>query len=427
VRGGRYIVGLDIGTTKVCAAVGRAEGRKAEDIACGVAPSGGMRKGAVVDMDAAAESIRAAVKEAESLSGLSIKAAYVGIGGDHIQCIRSFGAVGVKGKRVRDKDIDRAVDSASTVYLPLDREVVHIVPSDFVIDGQDGIMRPAGMSGVRLEVKVSIITASHSAVENLTGCCEKAGVKAVGMVLGPLAASKAALGPEELETGAVLIDIGGETTSIAVFKEGRLKHAGGIPVGGSHLTNDIAIGLRVSQREAERLKRAYGLAVLPEGAKETGAESPRGGTATPQWATSPRGGTATPQWATSPRDIVETSGINGEQRMVPLSHIAGIIRPRCMEIFELLRNEIKDWMLYTAVLAGGTSQVRGMERVAEAVLGMPARTAAPMHPTAHGLVLYGAEAESRDCIRRDIIGRVLGRWKNISVIKGSLRYLTTKI
>ncbi len=411
---GRYIVGLDIGTTKVCAAVGRAEGRKAENIACGVAPSSGIRKGVVVDMDAAAESIRAAVKEAESLSGLSIKAAYVGVGGDHIQCIRSFGAVGVKGKRVRDKDIDRAVGSASTVYLPLDREVVHIVPSDFVIDGLAGIVRPAGMSGVRLEVNVSIITASHSAVENLTGCCEKAGVKAVGMALGPLAASKAALGPEELETGAVLIDIGGETTAIAVFKEGRLKHAGGIPVGGSHLTNDIAIGLRVSHSEAERLKRAYGSAIAPKDGKETGA-------------TSPRGGTATPQGATSPRDIVETSGINGEQRRVPLSHIAGIIRPRCMEIFELLRDEIKDWMLYTAVLAGGTSQVRGIESVAEAVLGMPARTTATAHPTAHGLVLYGAEAESRDCVRRDILGRVLGKWKDIPVIKGSLRYLTTKI
>ncbi|MDP2167233.1 MAG: cell division protein FtsA [Thermodesulfovibrionales bacterium] len=412
-----YIVGLDIGTTKVCAIVGRSAGHSVEIVAYGVSPCSGLRKGVVVDMDVTVESIKKAVEEAEASSGLSIKAAYVGIAGSHIKCFDSYGATGIKGKEVTKGDLAKVIDSASSVYVPLDRDVLHILPSDFIIDGQDGIVQPVGMSGVRLEAKVNIVTASHSVVENLLKCCERAGVRAIDVVLEPVATSRAVLNDDELDSGVALVDIGGGTTDIAVYKHGRLRDTSIIAIGGSHLTNDIAIGLRLSQKEAERVKKTYGCAL----ADSVGAA-----------------------------EEMDVAGINGEEKKIPRRYIAEIVGPRCEELFGLIRSELKDHLLYCAVLTGGTSLLTGIDRLAEAALGLPVRTGtpqrgslsagtvyeslrSPVYSTCVGLMLYGLDSEYESCIHEDVMDRVSRWFKNWRMprikqpFKQSIRVLTDKI
>lgn len=426
------MVGLDIGTTKVCVVAGSAASGVTEIAGLGLSASCGIRKGVVVDIDATVDSIKKAVSETESSSGLSIRSAYVGIAGSHIKCIESYGAVGIKGKEVTRQDVQKVIDSASSVYVPLDREVLHILPSDFIIDGQEGIVQPIGMSGVRLEAKVSIITTSQPIFENLMKCCEKAGIMPVDIVLEPIASSRAVLKEDEMQAGVVLIDIGGGTTDIAIYKDKRLRHTAVIPIGGNHITNDIAIGLRVSQKEAERLKKAYGSA-LPE---QVGAG-----------------------------DEMDVSGMNGEQRKVPRRYIAEIIRPRCDELFSLIKAEIggatnsiggqariKENLLYSLALTGGTSLLTGIDRIAEAIVGLAVRGSltsaikgsgahgplrkgpvtaieSPIYSTAIGLMLYGIDREAKTSVNEDLLSRVTGWWRgwNIFGIKDSLRMLTTKI
>ncbi|MBI4823630.1 MAG: cell division protein FtsA [Nitrospirae bacterium] len=422
---GKYIVGLDIGTTKVCVVAGRVLSGQTEIIGLGLSPSGGIRKGVVVDINATVDSIKKAVSEAESSSGLSIRTAYVGIAGSHIKCIESYGAVGIKGNEVTRQDVQKVIDSAASVYVPLDREVLHILPSDFIIDGQEGIVQPVSMSGVRLEAKVSIVTTSLPIIENLMKCCEKAGIRPVDIVLEPIASSMAVLKEEEMQSGVALIDMGGGTTDIAIYKDKRLRHTSVIPIGGNHITNDIAIGLRVSQKEAERLKKTYGTALVELF-----------------------------------RDEMEIFGMNGEQRKnLPRKYIAEIIKPRCEELFSLIKTEIgealnsddtgrhqaKEHMLYSSVLTGGTSLLPGIDRVAEAIVGLAVRgsaapdvnmpsansagVASPMYSTAIGLMLYGIDMESKTSIHESLIHRVSGIWRGWDMfgIKESLKVLTSKI
>lgn len=381
----RYMVGLDVGTTKICAVVASAGRQGPEIIAVGMSPSDGLKKGVVVDMEAARGSIAKAVKEAEANSGVNIKAAYVGIAGGHVGCVESYGATGIKGREVGDSDIARVMDSASAVYMPLDRDILHVIPSEFVIDGQDGIMRPMGMSGVRLEVKVNIITASHAAVENLLKCSGRAGLKVLDVVLQPLASAQAVLKKDEMQEGAVLMDIGGGTSDIAVYKNGTLRYASVIPIGGNHFTNDISIGMRLPQKEAERIKKLFGLPAAPETA--------------------------------------EASSLSGEARRVEWRQVADILRPRCEELFELVSKDISGVILRhtpsCAVLTGGSSLLRGIGKTAEAVLGLPARiglpgraksallkdlASNPVYSTGVGLVLYGFSREFSGGTNDDYIG-----------------------
>jgi len=372
---GKHIVGLDIGTTKVCVVVASQHPEGTEVLGLGLAPSQGMRKGVVVDMDAVTSSIRDAVSRAEEASGINIRRAYVGVSGSHMGCMRSYGTTGIRGKEVTEQDVENVLESAGTVLIPLEQEVLHVMPMDYVLDGQDGIVRPVGMSGVRLEANVTLVTASHACVDNVTKCCERAGIAVTDVVYEAVASAKAVLRPYELESGVAVLDLGGGSTDLAVFKQGGLCHAASLPVGGNHFTSDIAIGLKVSRQEAERIKRAYGYAV--------GFEA-------------------------GPVEMDATS-MDGRPRKMRRSLLGEIILPRCEEIFELLHDEIKEALMMSeascVVLTGGTALLEGIDRVAEARLGIPVRIGeptgmedaeagpSPVFATGMGLALYGAESE----------------------------------
>jgi cell division protein FtsA len=378
--GAKYILGLDIGTTKVCAVVAKAEGESAEIIGAGITPSRGMKKGVVVDMEAATASVARAVSLAGKSSGVELKAAYVGVAGGHILCQESYGATGIKGKEVTRKDVDRVIEAASTVFVPLEREVLHVLPTDFTVDGQGGVARPLGMSGVRLEANVRVITASQAALENLVRCCEDAGITVIEIIFEPIASFKAVARTYEAASAVAVVDIGGGTTDVAVYREGGLRHASVLPVGGGHLTNDIAIGLKVSTDEAERVKKEYGYALW--NGKRSGPEE------------------------------MEVMDLDGERKKMPARYLGEILLPRCEEIFELIGEEIRRALLYTSsscvVLTGGAALLEGLDRVAEAKLGVPVRvglpanasapalrelTESPMYSTSVGLMLYGLQAE----------------------------------
>jgi len=255
------LTGLDVGTSKVCALIGEAlaDGQLAV-LGYGVAPCTGLRKGVVVNIEATVDSIKAAVEEAEKTSGARIGSVVVGVAGPHIRGLNSHGIVAVRGGEVGQRDVDRVIDAARAVAIPLDRQVLHILPQQFAVDEQEGVREPLGMAGVRLEARIHIVTAAQSYGLNLTKCCERAGVTPSEMVFQPLASADAALFPEERELGVALIDIGGGTTDIIVFHGGAVMHTAVLPIGGNHLTSDIAAGLRTPISDAERLKIAYGIA-----------------------------------------------------------------------------------------------------------------------------------------------------------------------
>jgi cell division protein FtsA len=358
-----FIAGIDIGSSKICAVVARAGRTGLEVVGTGIARSEGVKRGAVVDIDAASRAVKKAVSDVEASSGVKVTAAYAGITGGHIGFVRNAGVTGVRGK-VTEGDVRRAVQSASAPYLPLDRVMLHALPVDFSLDGQSGISNPRGMSGTRLESRVNVITASHSAVDNLLRCCEKAGPGSTVAVFGPVASARALLSAEEMGSGALLIDIGAGTTDIALYCSGMLRRAAVLPVGGGHMTSDIAIGLGISRDEAERIKRGCG-------------------------------------------DISEGSGLSAE----------GIISARCEEIFELLREGLPGACAAGVVLTGGASRTKGIDRLASRVFGLPARVkpaapaAVPVSSVAMGLLMHGLEAE-RDPFG-DVFDEVIDRVKGL--------------
>src|SRR3989337_2047519 len=244
------IVGLDIGTSKVCAVVGEMTERGMEIIGVGSHPSQGLRKGVVINIESTVDSIKRAVKEAELMAGCEINSVFTGIAGGHIKGFNSHGIVALKNKEVTQGDVDRVIDAATPVAFPMDREVLHILPQEYIIDDQDGIKEPLGMSGVRLEAKVHIVTGAVTSAQNSIQCCNRTGLDVRDIVLQQLASSEAVLSAEEKELGVVLVDIGGGTTDIAVFAEGSIKHTAVIALGGNHLTSDIALGLRTPVTEA---------------------------------------------------------------------------------------------------------------------------------------------------------------------------------
>jgi len=255
------IVGLDIGTTKVCAVVAEpSEEGKLEIIGVGCYPSHGLRKGMVVNVEETINSIKRAIEEAEMMAGCEIRSVYTGIAGNHIQSLNSQGVIALKHREVTRKDMERVIETARMVSLPPERQIIHVIPQEFIVDDQTGIHDPQGMAGVRLEVQVHIITASVAAVQTLIRCIQRAGLDVVEIVLQPLAASRAVLTEEEKTLGVALVDLGGGTTDITVFGNNSIKHSAILAVGGTNITNDIAFGLRTPLSEAEKIKLKYGIA-----------------------------------------------------------------------------------------------------------------------------------------------------------------------
>ncbi len=345
------IVGIDVGTTKVCTLVGRVEDNKTIRImGVGIEPSEGVKKGVIVDLAAASQAITRSVERAESTSGLEVTSALVSMAGAHVASVNSRGAAAVNGKTIGQFDVEHALDQARAVAIPYDREIVHVIQRGFNVDGQDGIRNPAGMHGYRLEVEAHIITASVATVDNLRQCVGAAGVEIQQFVLNPLASAEAVLTDHERELGVAVCDIGGGTTDLAIYVNGDVWHTMVLSVGGNHVTQDIAHGLRLPFAQAEEVKKQQGYAVR----KEVGSEE---------------------YFSIRPF---------GEDRPVQINRqeLAHIIEARVEETFSLTLQEIKrsgyDGLLPAGmVLTGGTAALPGIKRVASEVLGMPVRTAQP--------------------------------------------------
>jgi cell division protein FtsA len=372
------LTGVDVGTSKVCTLIAEAgpEGTAAI-LGYGVMPCSGLRRGIVVNIEATVEALRAATAEAEKSAGIRINAAAVGMAGAHIHGLNSHGIVAVRGGEVSPRDVERVIEAARAVAIPLDRQVLHILPQQFAVDDQDGVRDPVGMAGVRLEARVHLVTAAQSYAQNLAKCCERAGVSVAEFVFEPLASADAALFPEERELGVALIDIGGGTTDIIIFHNGAVMHTAVLPVGGSHLTGDVAAGLRTPLTEAERLKINYGVAT---------------------------------NQVVGPAELVQVPGVGGrEPRQIARRLLGEIIEPRMEEIFtmaqrELLRSGVADDLGSGIVLAGGTSLLEGTQELAERIFdlpvrrglpinlkGMPEELMKPMYTTAAGLLLHAAD------------------------------------
>jgi cell division protein FtsA len=379
------IVGLDIGTTKIAAIVGEVSEEGIDIIGIGTHPSRGLRKGVVTHIDNTVASIRRAVEEAELMAGCEISSVYAGIAGGHIRGFNSHGIVAVKDGEVRRADINRVIDAAKAVAIPMDREIVHVLPQDFVVDGQDGIKEPLGMSGVRLETKVHIVTAAVTSAQNIIKCCHRCGLQVADLVLQPLASAEAVLHSDEKELGVVLIDVGGGTTDITIFCDGSIVHTSVVPIGGNHLTNDIAVGLRTPSAEAEKIKQRWGCAMTA---------------------------------MVDPDEQIEVPSVGGRPpRRLSRRILCEIIEPRVEEMFLLAHREIaktgyEELLASGAVITGGTTIMEGMPEMAEEVVGLPVRRASPRgigglvdvvrspkFATSVGLVLHGAHQAEENQVK----------------------------
>jgi cell division protein FtsA len=403
-RRDELIVGLDIGTTKICAVVAEQTENGVDIVGIGTHPSHGLRKGVVVDIDATVNSIKKAVEEAELMADCEITSVYAGIAGGHIRGFNSHGVVAVKDREVRNSDIKRVIDAAKAVAIPMDREVIHVIPQEFIIDDQDGIREPLGMSGVRLEAKIHIVTAAVTSAQNIVKCANKAGLNVIDIVLEPLASAEAVLAKDERDLGVCMIDIGGGTTDIAVFADGSIKNTAVLGLGGYHLSNDIAIGLRTPFEEAERIKKRFGVA------------SAR---------------------FLSSDDVITVPSVGGRRpREISRKILCEIIEPRVEEILSLARQEIvkaglEDRIPSGVVLTGGASALQGFAELAEEIFESPVRSGiptnigglqdvvrGPMYATGVGLVCFGFGQQrpgtaSRFRIRDEsIFGRVKQRMRD---------------
>jgi len=394
------IVGLDIGTTKICAVVAELSGEKINIIGIGTHPSLGLRKGVVVNIESTVDSINKAVKEAEMMAGCEISSVYAGIAGGHITGFNSNGIIAIKGNEITQADVDRVVEAATAVAIPMDREVIHVLPQEFIVDGEPGILNPVGMAGVRLEARIHIVTGAVTSVQNIIRCGHKAGLDICDIILEPIASSEAVMTEEEKEVGTAIIDIGGGTTDLAVFANNNIKHTFVLSLGGNNMTNDISVGLRTPLAEAEKIKLKYGTCVASKVKNE---------------------------------EILEISDINGAPaRKLPRQILAEILEPRVEEVFTLMKREIfragmKDSIKSGVVITGGASMLDGVTEIAESVfelpvrLGLPRRISglvdvvnSPMYATAVGLVLYGAKNQSKKKFRiRDanIFNRIMTRMR----------------
>ena len=373
------IVGLDIGTTKICAVVGEPNDNGAMDVVgIGTSPSTGLRKGVVVNIEQTVQSIKKALEEAELMAGCEIRSVYAGIAGSHIKGFNSHGVIAVKGGEVSQRDIERALDAAKAV----DREVIHILPQEYIVDDQRGIADPLGMAGVRLEVKVHIVTGAVTSAQNIVRSCHKSGLDVSDIVLESLASAKAVLTEEEREIGVALVDLGGGTCDIAVFANDSIKYTGVMALGGQNLTNDIAFGLRTPMAAAEKIKVKHGAAI---------AEMVRSD------------------------EYIEVPSVGGrEPRRLSRQVLAEICEPRMEEILtlidqELVRSGFKTMIGAGVVLTGGTALIQGCQELGEQIFNLPTRIGyprnvgglkdmvnSPKFATAMGLLRFGAEKEGME-------------------------------
>lgn len=371
-----YVVGLDIGTTKICSIVAEITDEGVNVIGIGTHPSVGLRKGVVVNIESTVNSIRKAVEEAELMAGFEITDVFAGIAGGHIKGLNSTGMITVKDGEIGSTDIKRVIDTAKAISIPLDREVIHVISQEYIIDGQDGIKEPLGMSGLRLEARVHIVTAAVTSAQNIIKCANRTGLNVSDIVLEQLASAEAVLTNDEKELGVALIDIGGGTTDIAIFNRGSIKYTSVIAIGGEQLTNDIAIGLRTPTAEAEIVKKKHGCALASMVPKEA---------------------------------VIEVPSVGGRKpRQVSKQVLASIIEPRIEEVFDLVKREIIKAGFYNQipagfVITGGSTILEGMPELGEEIFGLPVRRGypigigglvdiinSPMYATGVGLVLYGA-------------------------------------
>jgi cell division protein FtsA len=397
-KGGEIIVGLDIGTTKICAIVGELTDGGIDIIGIGTHPSKGLRKGVVVNIEATVASIRRAIEEAEAMAGTEITHVYTGIAGGHIKGFGSRGVVALKDKEVREADIARVIEQAKTVNIPVDREVIHVLPQEFIVDDQGGIKEPLGMAGYRLEAKVHIVTGAVASAQNIVKCANRTGLNVSDIVLQPLASSEAVLTDEEKELGVCLVDIGGGTTDIAIFHGGSIVHTAVIALGGNNLTNDIAVGLRTPVHEAERIKQKYGCSLSSMVDKQ---------------------------------DMIEVPSVGGrEPRVMGRQILCDILEPRVEEIFQLVHHEVErngfaEALTSGVVITGGSTLLPGMNELAEEIMGVPVRRGtprgigglvdvvkSPIYATGVGLVVYGARHQDRRLFRireENVFRKVKGR------------------
>ncbi len=393
------LVGLDIGTSKVAAIVGEFNSSdEMEVIGIGVAPSKGLKKGVVVNLESTVNSIQRAVEEAELMAGCQIKKVFAGIAGSHIRSLNSHGIVAIKDKEVMQTDIDRVIDSARAVAIPADQKILHILPQEFVIDQQEGIKEPVGMSGIRLEAKVHMVTGSVSAAQNIIKCIRRCGLEVEDIVLEQLASCTSVLSEDEKDLGVCLIDIGGGTTDIAVFSDGAIKHTAVIPIAGDQVTNDIAVALRTPTKNAEdiKIKHACALTQLAD-----------------------------------PQEMIDVPSIGDrEPRKISAQNLAEIIEPRYEELMllvqaELRRSGYEDLIAAGLVLTGGSSKVKGLTELAEEIFHMPVRIGFPhqisgltdvvknpVFSTGVGLLMYGREHQGKTESLRDESQSIWARMKN---------------
>ena len=391
------VVGLDIGTSKVSAIVGElGSGGDLEVVGIGTHPSRGLKKGVVVNIESTVQSIQRAVEEAELMAGCEIHSVYTGIAGSHVRSLNSHGIVAIRDKEVTAGDVDRVIDAARAVAIPADQRILHILPQEFIIDHQEGIREPIGMSGVRLEAKVHIVTGADSAAQNIVKCVQRCGLQVEDIVLEQLASSFAALTDDEKDLGVCLIDIGGGTTDLAVFSGGAIQHTAVIPIAGDQVTNDIAVSMRTPTQCAEEIKVKYACALSQ---------------------------------LANPDETIEVPSVGDRPpRRLARQTLAEIVEPRYEELYLLIRDELRrsgfeELVAAGIVITGGTAKMEGAVDLAEEVFHMPVRLGVPqhvrglvdvvrnpIHATGVGLLLYGRDNRTRRAAAAPLAGGVREVW-----------------
>ncbi|UCD06113.1 MAG: cell division protein FtsA [candidate division WOR-3 bacterium] len=382
------IVGVDLGTTKIAAIIAEVEGEDLKIVGVGSTPSNGLKRGVIVNLEKAIESIVKSVDEASRMAGVKVDSCYAGISGSHIESINAHAMIATarSGGVVTKRDIERVIEQAKAIALPLDREIIHAIPIEYVVDNEKGIKDPVGMSGVKLEAEVHIVTAAITSAQNIYTALERAGLRVKDLVLQPLASSYSVLQPDEIDLGVCLLDVGGGTTDLAIFYDGAIRYSEVIPLGGEYITNDIAIGIRTPYKQAEEIKRKNAsISVSADEGKEE----------------------------------IRVPGIGGrEDRNITRELLASIVTPRVEEILMITNKAIKrsgfyDILAAGVVVTGGTARLRGLDALAEDVFHLPVKIGIPkkiggltdivqdpIYATGVGLILYGYEKKNQVLIKR---------------------------
>lgn len=399
------IVGLDIGTSKIVAIVAELQPEGSlKVIGLGQHTSRGLKKGVVINIDSTMQAIQRALEEAELMADCKISAVFTGIAGSHIKSLNSHGMVKIKDAEVMQADVDRVIDTARAIALPSDQQILHILTQEFIIDGQEDVREPLGMSGMKLEVKVHIVTGAVAAAQNIVKCIKRCGLEVSDLILQPLASSMAVLTEDEKELGVCLVDIGGGTTDIAVFKQGAIRHTAVVPIAGDQVTNDIAVAFRTPTQAAEEIKIKHGCSL---------------------------------RQLADPREVVEVPGVDGrEPRQLSVQTLAEVIEPRIVELYELVLSELRrsgmeEMIASGIVITGGSSMMRGMVELGEEIFHMPVRlgmpryvgglsevVSNPRYATGVGLVLMGKQQVERNMLSQmesgsfaDILNRMKSWFK----------------